>query len=239
MLGVTVAVFAFCGSTAGYAFDRLLTSKHRQRVPVTGQPRVRDWVDRAAAGRSGCSHTPSRAPGTRAPSPGGTPSSGTTRDEGVRRPRRARSRTRRSRARRSGSTRSTDRFDGTEHAPPYVLAARERVALRPGRRPDGGHRPPRAARRRAAVPGAVGDRRPRPRRLDAARPRRRDPRLRGARARRRSSQVAVAARRAAGGRRRPPAYGSAPRGPVPPGQAGSAARGPGLRSRAEAMPISR
>jgi hypothetical protein len=53
MLGVTVAVFAFCGSTAGYAFNRLLTSKTVSDVPVTGQPRVRDWVDRAAAGSVG------------------------------------------------------------------------------------------------------------------------------------------------------------------------------------------
>ena len=53
MLGVTVAVFAFCGSTAGYAFDRLLTSRTVSGVPVTGQPRVRDWVDRAATGPVG------------------------------------------------------------------------------------------------------------------------------------------------------------------------------------------
>jgi hypothetical protein len=53
MLGVTVAVFAFCGSTAGYAFERLLTSRTAGSVPVTGQPRVRDWVDRAAAGSVG------------------------------------------------------------------------------------------------------------------------------------------------------------------------------------------
>jgi hypothetical protein len=53
MLGVTVAVFAFCGSTAGYAFDRLLTSYTVAGVPVAGQPRVRDWVDRAAAGSVG------------------------------------------------------------------------------------------------------------------------------------------------------------------------------------------
>jgi len=52
-LGVTVAIFAFCGSTAGYAFERLLTSRTVSGIPVTGQPRVRDWVDRAAAGSVG------------------------------------------------------------------------------------------------------------------------------------------------------------------------------------------
>ena len=47
-LAVTIAIFAFGGSVAGYAFDRLLTSNTPQGIPVTGQPRVRDWVDRSA-----------------------------------------------------------------------------------------------------------------------------------------------------------------------------------------------
>jgi hypothetical protein len=45
--GVTVAVFAFGGSVAGYAFERLLTSNTPLGIPATGQPRVRDWVDRS------------------------------------------------------------------------------------------------------------------------------------------------------------------------------------------------
>jgi hypothetical protein len=53
VLGVTVVIFAFCGSTAGYAFDRLLTSRTVGGVPVTGQPRVRDWVDHAGPGPVG------------------------------------------------------------------------------------------------------------------------------------------------------------------------------------------
>jgi hypothetical protein len=51
-LAVAVAVFAFGGSVAGYAFERLLTSRTPGAVPVTGQERVRDWVDRAASGHS-------------------------------------------------------------------------------------------------------------------------------------------------------------------------------------------
>ena len=49
-VAVGLAVFAFCGSTAGYAFERLLTSTTPAGIPVTGQPRVRDWVDRASSG---------------------------------------------------------------------------------------------------------------------------------------------------------------------------------------------
>jgi hypothetical protein len=52
MLGVTVFLFAYCGSATGYAFDRLLSSKAASGLPVTGQKRVRDWVDRAAEGRT-------------------------------------------------------------------------------------------------------------------------------------------------------------------------------------------
>jgi hypothetical protein len=51
MLGVTVAVFAFSGTTAGYAFERLLTSRTVSGAPVTGQPRVRDWVDGVVHGQ--------------------------------------------------------------------------------------------------------------------------------------------------------------------------------------------
>ncbi len=53
VLGVTIAVFAFGGSVAGYAFDRLLTSRTVAGFPVTGQPRVRDWVDRVVEGSVG------------------------------------------------------------------------------------------------------------------------------------------------------------------------------------------
>jgi hypothetical protein len=42
---VTVAVFAFTGSTAGYAFNRLLTTNTPLGVPSTGKDRVRNWVD--------------------------------------------------------------------------------------------------------------------------------------------------------------------------------------------------
>ena len=52
VLGVAVAVFAYSASVTGYTFERLLTSKTASGVPVTGQRRVRDWVDRAARGRS-------------------------------------------------------------------------------------------------------------------------------------------------------------------------------------------
>jgi hypothetical protein len=51
VLGVTVVIFAFCGSTAGYAFERLLTSRTVSGVSVTGQPRVRDWVDPVVHGQ--------------------------------------------------------------------------------------------------------------------------------------------------------------------------------------------
>ena len=47
VLGVTIAVFCFGGAVAGYAFHRLLTSNTPLGVPVTGKPRVRDWVDRS------------------------------------------------------------------------------------------------------------------------------------------------------------------------------------------------
>jgi hypothetical protein len=52
VLGVTVAVFAFTGSVAGYAFERLLSSRTPGAVPVTGQQRVRDWIDRTVSGNS-------------------------------------------------------------------------------------------------------------------------------------------------------------------------------------------
>jgi hypothetical protein len=50
VLGVTVAVFVFTGSVAGYAFERLLSSRTPSKLPVTGQQRVRDWVDRNSSG---------------------------------------------------------------------------------------------------------------------------------------------------------------------------------------------
>jgi hypothetical protein len=52
MLGVTVLVFAFCASTTGYAFERLLSSRTAASFPVTGQDRVRNWVDGYAKGRT-------------------------------------------------------------------------------------------------------------------------------------------------------------------------------------------
>lgn len=52
MLAVTVLLFAFCGGVTGYAFHRLLSSRTSSGVPVTGQQRVRDWVDRVDGGRS-------------------------------------------------------------------------------------------------------------------------------------------------------------------------------------------
>jgi hypothetical protein len=52
MLGVAVVVFAFCGSTTGYGFQRLLSSNTAAGLPVTGKDRVRDWVDRAAHGHA-------------------------------------------------------------------------------------------------------------------------------------------------------------------------------------------
>ena len=51
-LAVAVAVFAFGGSVSGYAFERLLSSRTPGAVPVTGQERVRDWIDGAASGHS-------------------------------------------------------------------------------------------------------------------------------------------------------------------------------------------
>jgi hypothetical protein len=53
ILGVAIAVFAFGGSVAGYAFDRLVTSWNVAGVPVSGQSRVRDWVDRSVNGSVG------------------------------------------------------------------------------------------------------------------------------------------------------------------------------------------
>jgi Dolichyl-phosphate-mannose-protein mannosyltransferase len=50
VLGVTVVLFAFCASVTGYAFERLLTSRTAAGLPVTGQSRVRDWVDRVEQG---------------------------------------------------------------------------------------------------------------------------------------------------------------------------------------------
>jgi hypothetical protein len=52
MLGVTLFVFAFCASTTGYAFERLLSSRTAASFPVTGQDRVRNWIDGAAEGRT-------------------------------------------------------------------------------------------------------------------------------------------------------------------------------------------
>src|SRR5207244_9661405 len=37
VLGLTIAIFAFGGSVAGYAFERLLTSRTPAGIPVTGQ----------------------------------------------------------------------------------------------------------------------------------------------------------------------------------------------------------
>jgi len=45
--GAAVAVFSFSGALTGYAFERLLDSTTPQGIPVTGSPRVRDWVDRS------------------------------------------------------------------------------------------------------------------------------------------------------------------------------------------------
>jgi hypothetical protein len=52
VLGVTVLVFAFCASTTGYAFERLLSSNAASGFPVTGKDRVRNWVDGVADGRT-------------------------------------------------------------------------------------------------------------------------------------------------------------------------------------------
>jgi hypothetical protein len=52
LVGASVLTFAFCASTTGYAFERLLSGNTAAGFPVTGQDRVRDWVDRAAEGRS-------------------------------------------------------------------------------------------------------------------------------------------------------------------------------------------
>ena len=111
---------------AGYAFDRLLTSNTPLGVPVTGQPRVRDWIDGARPAGIGrrCSRTRSRATGDRARSRGGTPSSGTTASQ-------------RAFVGPDGtftytpfpstsscvSTSRPARSSGTDDAPPYVLAA--------------------------------------------------------------------------------------------------------------------
>jgi hypothetical protein len=50
VLGVTVVLFAFGASVAGYAFHRLLDSNTPLGVPATGKQRVRDWVDRSISG---------------------------------------------------------------------------------------------------------------------------------------------------------------------------------------------
>jgi hypothetical protein len=50
VLGVSVVLFAFCASVTGYAFERLLSSRTAAGVPVTGQSRIRDWVDRVEKG---------------------------------------------------------------------------------------------------------------------------------------------------------------------------------------------
>jgi hypothetical protein len=42
--------FGFGGSVAGYGFERLLTSRAVSGLPVTGQARVRDWVDSVLPG---------------------------------------------------------------------------------------------------------------------------------------------------------------------------------------------
>jgi hypothetical protein len=52
MLGVTVIVFAFCASTTGYVFERLLSSNAASGFPVTGKDRARNWVDGVADGRT-------------------------------------------------------------------------------------------------------------------------------------------------------------------------------------------
>jgi hypothetical protein len=51
MLGVTVFVFAFCASTTGYVFERLLISRTAAGLPVTGEHRTRNWIDQAAHGK--------------------------------------------------------------------------------------------------------------------------------------------------------------------------------------------
>jgi hypothetical protein len=124
LIGVAVAIFAFGGSVAGYAFDRLLTSRTVAGLPVTGQDRVRNWIDRVTRGSVGVLAYPvSRDWGQSAEvwwdqeffndsvtrafvAPGGTftytPFPDTPLDLDPR----------------SGT------FRGTEHAPPYVLAAR-------------------------------------------------------------------------------------------------------------------
>ncbi len=48
--GFVVAVFAFSGSVTGYAFDRLLSSRNPSGLPLTGESRVRNWVDLATRG---------------------------------------------------------------------------------------------------------------------------------------------------------------------------------------------
>src|SRR5262249_57217708 len=49
-VAVAVACFCFGAAVAGYAFHRLVTSNTPLGVPVTGKPRVRDWVDRTVPG---------------------------------------------------------------------------------------------------------------------------------------------------------------------------------------------
>lgn len=47
LLGVTAVVFAFGAALSGYAYHRLLNTNTPLGIPITGQDRVRDWVDRA------------------------------------------------------------------------------------------------------------------------------------------------------------------------------------------------
>jgi hypothetical protein len=122
---LAVAVFAYCGSVSGYAFERLLTSTSPAGLPVTGQSRVRDWVDRITAGSAALVAAPvSRDWGYSAVrwwevefwndavdrayvAPDGhwtyTPFPSST----------------------LSLDRATGRFFGTEHAPPYVVVAQD------------------------------------------------------------------------------------------------------------------
>jgi hypothetical protein len=50
-IGVAIVVFAFCAGTTGYAFTQLLSGRTAAGFPVTGQDRVRNWVDGVAGGR--------------------------------------------------------------------------------------------------------------------------------------------------------------------------------------------
>ena len=197
LLGVTIAIFAFGGSVAGYAFERLLTSNTPQGIPVTGQPRVRNWVDRSATARSRCSPIRSPGSGARARSCGGTSSSGTTASSRRSSMRTARGRTRPSRPESLRLDFERGVFDDTEHSPPFVLAAENDSRFEPEGRGDDLECRARAAQGGAAVPRLLGEPRPGAGRLDPAWATRHGANLRKARCgdRRR------AARRAAGGER--------------------------------------